>query len=932
MPTLRLVTALFLLAPNLFAAEKVDFGRDILPILSDNCFHCHGPDADARKAKLRLDVEKDAFRTRGGITTIVAGDAAGSEVYRRLVSHDAGELMPPPDSNRKLTPPQIDLVKRWIDEGAKWGKHWSFEPLPKTVPVPDVQNAAWPKNAIDSFIAARLEREKIAFAAETSREVWLRRVTLDLTGLPAAPAEQHAFAGDASPHAYAVVIDRLLAGPRHAERMAVDWLDVARFADTHGYQSDRFRAMWPYRDWVIAAFRRNQRFDEFLTWQLAGDLLPNSTQEMQLATAFNRLHMQNEEGGVVAEEFRVAYVADRVNTMGTAFLGLTFECSRCHDHKFDPIKQKDYYSLFAMFQNIDEYGQTSYFTDAMPVPALPLATPPQRQRLDELAREIVAKERQLREAHDPARFTAWTKAHPNTDMPLPQPIAEFAFDDAKTSGTLHDAAAFAAGKVGKAIELNGDNGAELPNVGHFRRVDPFTIALWLRPTQKMPRGVILHRSRAAADAGSRGYEILLEDGKLAFGMHHMWPGNSLKIVAQPTLPLDEWTHVAVSYDGSSRASGATFYVNGKPAEATVIRDGLTKDITYPSEPQLGIGYRFRDSGFKGGAIDELKIYNSGLVSDEVTSVASGRSTVAVSEEIYFARVDSESKRLRDELHGLRVAANQLVTPIADVMVMREMAEPKPAFILKRGDYTTPGEAVAADTPGFLPALPKESPRNRLGLAKWLTDPDHPLTARVTVNRLWQMMFGRGIVETSDNFGSTGAVPTHPELLDWLARDFVAHGWDVRHTLKRIALSATYRQSSRATAEQSEKDPLNALLSHYPAHRLSAEMLRDQALFAAGLLVEKVGGPSVYPYQPEGLWNEAMGRPHYPQSTGDNLYRRSLYTVWKRTAPHPQMTIFDAADRSVCSVRRQATGTPLQALGSAQRPAIRRGGALPRRTP
>ena len=923
---------LLLFAAVPLKAADVDFARDVLPILSDNCFHCHGPDEKARKAKLRLDSKEGAFRVRDGEAVIVPGKGADSELVRRLTSHDADEVMPPPKSNRKLTAKQIETIKAWVDQGAKWGTPWAFTPLKKPAPPA-------PGDPIDAFVRARLEKEGLKPSPEATREMWLRRVTLDLTGLPPTPKEVDDFSKDTSADAHAKVVDRLLASDRYGERMAADWLDVARYADTHGYQSDRARPVWPYRDWVIKAINRNQRFDEFLTWQLAGDLLPGATKEQRLATAFNRLHMQNEEGGVVEEEFRVAYVVDRVNTFATAFLGLTTECSRCHDHKFDPLTQKDFYRLFAFFQNIDESGQTSYFTTATPVPALLLSTDDQDSKIAELRTTAASRLAALQAARGAAgrRYADWKRpAHLN----VPGLVASYSFDelkgnqvanavDPKKPGNGHEAPKLVAGMVGSAAELTGENGFVFPGVGHFTRTDPFTLSLWVRTPAHAPRMVVVHHSQAPVDAGSRGYELLLENGKIAVGLHHMWPGNSLKVVTKKAIPVNTWSHVTATYDGSSAAAGVNVYIDGEPAELTVIRDGLTKDITYGNEPNLAVGYRFRDNGFKGGAVDEFRVYNRALTAAEAADVA-GRTPLAKAADLsdYYAETsDADVARARDELIAARRALSQFVNPIAEIMVMEEMREPKPAFVLKRGDYDQRGERVTADTPAVLPPMKKgqgaDAPRppNRLDLARWLTTPGHPLTARVTVNRFWQQMFGRGIVETADNFGSTGSGPTHPELLDWLAADFVEHGWDVKRLLKQLALSAPYRQSTRATPDLHAKDPDNTLLARMAPRRLTAEMLRDQALFTSGLLVEKQGGPSVYPYQPDGLWNEAMGRPNYPRSKGPDLYRRGLYTFWKRTAPPPALTVFDAADRSVCTARRQSTSTPLQALALLNDPTV-----------
>lgn len=918
--------------------DAVDFSRDVLPILSDKCFRCHGPDAGTRKADLRLDLIEGALRKKDPV--IVPGNSDESELIIRIKSSDAEELMPPPKSNLSLNAREIAILERWVEQGAEWGRHWAFV-SPRRQAVPETKRPDLARNGIDRHVLARLERESLSPAPEATKEALIRRVTLDLTGLPPTLEEIDAFLTDSAPDAYERVVDRLLASPRYGERMATNWLDLARYADTHGYQSDRYRAMWPWRDWVVRAFNGNQPFDEFLTWQLAGDLLPHATKEQRLATAFNRLHMQNEEGGVVEEEFRVAYVVDRVNTMATAFLGLTFECSRCHDHKYDPITQRDFYSLYAFFQNIDESGQTSYFTPAMPVPTLLLSDAATDRRIADLERRITAKEAELRQLRDQARtdFQAWLTAKPK-EPPLMGPTASFSFDEIK-DGKLANAAdptkpanvsegpELVAGKNGRAVELSGENGFTFPGVGHFSRVDPFSISLELQTPTRAPRFVVLHHSKAPIDAGSRGYEILLEDGRVAVGLHHMWPGNSLKVVTKAPIPSGRWVYLAMTYDGSSRADGVRVYVDGVAEPLEVIRDGLVKDITYEGgEPELALGFRFRDNGFKGGRVDDLRIDPRVLSPLEVAHLAgrpdltaawttsTAQLTASQREgllDLFLASVDPLARKQAAELHALRLEQSRLVNPIPEAMVMTELPKPKPAFVLKRGAYDAPGDPVAAGTPAALPPFPSDEPRNRLGLARWLLRPEHPLTARVTVNRFWQMMYGTGIVATSDNFGSQGAQPTHPELLDWLALEFIDSGWDVKQLLRLMATSSTYRQSSKTGPELLARDPENQLLARGPARRLTAEMLRDQALASSGLLTEWHGGPSVKPYQPEGLWEVAMGNNRYEQSKGPDLYRRSLYTFWKRTVPHPAMVAFDAAERNVCVVRRQSTSTPLQAL-------------------
>jgi hypothetical protein len=953
----RSVLYLLIFFPVTLRGQTPDFGRDVLPILSDKCFHCHGPDAKARKAGLRLDTKEGAFRVKDGVSVIAPGKSTKSELVRRIVSEDETEKMPPPEAKRDLTPQQKDILKRWIDGGAKWDQHWAFV-SPQRPQLPGVKHQDWIKQPLDQFILARLERAGIPPQPVTTKESWLRRVSFDLTGLPPSLSELDAFLQDQSPGAYEKVVDRLLASPRYGERMASEWLDLARYADTHGYQMDRYRPMWPYRDWVIKAFNQNLPYDQFVTWQLAGDLLPGASKDQRLATAFNRLHLQNEEGGVVEEEYRVSYVVDRVNTFGTSFLGLTLDCTRCHDHKYDPLTMKDYYSLFSFFQNIDESGQTTYFTNAMPVPTLLLSDEATDRKLKELRKKIADMEslltglRQVILADGTAvpnnlnkAFEAWLQSKPKS-FELPGLQGHFPFDVLKDNqspnrvegqkpakGQEHPK--LVPGKHNQAVLLDGENGFEFPGMGHFTRTDAFTISLWINTPSQAPRLVVLHHSKAPVDAGSRGYELLLEHGKVAFGLHHMWPGNALKVVAKTALQLNEWTHVAVTYDGSSRAAGIRLYLNGQLIDFEVVRDGLYKDITYDGgEPSLTLGHRFRDNGFKDGRVDELRLYSRALAELEVRAIVDPLAAERIWSKLAFQLDKAERQLLIEvflnrfhvpyqtgvgELHSLRQAESRLVNPIPEAMVMRELPRPKPCYILKRGAYDARGDAVAANTPAVLPAFPEGLPRNRLGLSRWLLHPEHPLTARVAVNRLWQQMFGTGLVETAENFGTQGARPSHPELLDWLAGEFAtptdpqATPWDMKRMLKMMALSATYRQASRADDERRRLDPDNRLLSRYPVRRLSAEMLRDQALALSNLLVEQQGGPSVKPYQPEGLWEVAMGNPKYDRGKGPDLYRRSLYTFWKRTVPPPAMVTFDAAERNVCLVRRQSTATPLQAL-------------------
>jgi mono/diheme cytochrome c family protein len=936
---LTILAAVLGTASSAFSAPaELSFNAQVRPLFSDRCLSCHGPDEKNRKAKLRLDTEQGGvFREKDGKFLVKPGAPDKSELYKRITSKDPDEKMPPPDSNLSLSESEIASIRQWIEQGAKWEKHWAFIP-PRKVTPPDVKNASWPRNDIDRFILARLDKANLTPAMEASREKLLRRVSFDLTGLPPSMEELDAFVADSSENAYEKAVDRLLASKAYGERMTIDWLDLSRYSDTHGYQADRYRAMWPWRDWVIKSFNENMPYDQFVTWQLAGDLLPHPTKEQILATGFNRHHMQTEEGGSVEEEFRVSYVVDRVDTMGTAFLALTFECSRCHDHKFDPIAQRDFYSMFSFFNNIDESGQSSYFTDSMPVPTLLLSNDDQDRKLAELKSSIHQKESQAAALRQNAKgaFEAWLANRPKEPV-LNGLVASLSFEEIKDNKVANAANAskpaaasespqLVEGYRGKAASLSGENGFVLNGLGAFSRVDPFSVSVWVRTPVVPKRAVVFHRSLAALDAASRGYEMLIENGHLSLGLHHMWPGNAMKVTSKSVLPTNEWVHLVMTYDGSSRANGLKLYWNGAETQTETVRDNLWKDIIYErGTPQLTIGFRFRDNGFRDGFVDEFKVFDRALAPIEVehlhgsTALQEALTAENLSEaqrehlfDYYLANFNPLYSKYLADLHELRGEQSKLINPIPEVMAMHEMPKPRPAFILKRGAYDAPGEPVTMNTPAAILPFKPEYPRNRLGLAKWIFDPENPLSARVAANRLWQQMFGRGIVATSDNFGSQGDLPTHPELLDWLANDLRDHNWDMKRFLKQIAMSATYRQSSRGSPESIAADPENKLLARMPAYRLSAEMLRDNALASSGLLVNKIGGAPVKPYQPEGLWEEKSGA-RYERDKGEALYRRSLYTFWKRTSPPPTMVSFDAAERNTCIVRRQVTSTPLQSL-------------------
>jgi len=921
---------------------RVDFNYHIKPLLSDRCFTCHGPDEKARKARLRLDTPEGAFKALdGGMFVVKPGDLAHSEIVRRITSTDPDEMMPPPKSNLTLNQDEIALLRRWIKQGAEWKRHWAFIPV-GNVPVPAVKNKKWPRNDIDRFVLARLESERLKPSPEATKERWLRRVTFDLTGLPPTLAEIDGFVADKSPDAYEKVADRLLASPSYGERMAVEWLDVARYADTYGYQADRFNHLWPWRDWVISAFNRNVRINDFIRWQIAGDLLPGATREQKIATAFNRLHRQTNEGGSVDEEFRVEYNADRVHTTAGAFLGLTMECARCHDHKYDPISQKDYYRLFAFFNSTEESGLYSHFTDAIPSPTVMLyKDDAEEKKHNDLKQAIAAKEKALAGYRGSATgsFEQWL-TDTNELPPLKGLLAHYSFDEVKLKrvanlvgtnhpGALSEPPRMVSGRFGQALQFEGEDSVKVEKFADFKRSAPFSFSLWLNTTEELPEIVVLHHQQAGSDSGYQGYQLLLEDGRASFALIHFWPGNAIKVRMKEKLKLNTWSHVGITYDGSSRAAGLKLFLNGQLAPTEVVKDQLFKD--FANGQPLALAARFRSRGFKDGMIDELKVFDRCLTPLEMEA-ASGRSAEfqfglvrnrlraglesgAAKEgmlDYYLANFDDGHAKHLAELKKLRDEENTFANSIREIMGMGDLPAPRPTYVLKRGEYDKRGETVEPGTPESILAFDASVPRTRFGLAQWLIDPKNPLTSRVLVNRYWQLFFGRGLVVTAEDFGSQGALPTHPELLDWLAKHFIDSGWDLKALHKLIVTSATYRQSSQAPPQLLARDPDNKLLARGPKTRLTAEMLRDGALSAAGLLAPKIGGPSVKPYQPEGIWEDTAGSKYEPDK-GDGLYRRSLYTFWKRTAPHPMMTTFDASERNNCTVRRQATSTPLQAL-------------------
>jgi hypothetical protein len=921
--------------------QKIDFDRDIRPIFSENCFACHGPDEAKRKAGLRLDLKDSVFKpAKSGAVPIIPGKADQSVLIQKVSSTDDDERMPPPKSEKRLTPAQVELLRRWVEQGAEYRRHWAFLP-PQRPPVPSVKQANWPRNPIDAFILARLEKEGLPPRPEANRRTLIRRLSLDLVGLPPTPEEVDAFLADESANAYEQLVERLLASPHYGERMAVDWLDAARYADTHGYHIDPGRDMTHWRDWVIRAYNQNLPFDKFTIEQLAGDLLPNPTTEQKIASGFNRNNMINFEGGAIPEEYQTAYVVDRVNTTSTTWLGLTVACAQCHDHKFDPVTQKDYYRFYAFFNHVPENGLDGQRGNAVPLLRLP--TPKMEAALAKLSDQLkVAEDASKKLENDlPDRQAAWEKQFalaPAKSKEGDGLLARFRLEEGALFSRLPNGVVVAThqgshppvsgpGKMAEAIQLDGEGESFAADVSwNWDYTNGFSFGAWLRSTEK--GGAVLSKMATPL----RGFDLLLKGGKIGVDLISQLPDNTLQVQTKEPFPKDVWFHVLVTYDGSSHAEGLRIYVNGRQGEVEAKHDKLTGTIL--NSAPLRIGGRPDSSDF-AGAIDDLCFYDRCLTQQEaedlagepyreIAAIRAPNRTEAQQQELrrYFKEFqDPAFQHAQQEVARLRQAKADFDHTIPTTMVMQEMATPRDTFILIRGQYDKHGDKVTPGVPAFLGPWPEGAPTNRLGLAKWLVSPDQPLTARVIVNRYWQMYFGVGLVKTAEDFGSQGEYPSHPELLDWLASEFVRSGWDVKAMQRLIVESATYRQTSSATSDLVAKDPENRLLARGPRLRLPAEFIRDQALAISGLLNSSIGGASVSPYQPSGLWEELAYRDDgrnwtaqtYEQSHGAALYRRTMYTFWKRTSPPPTLTTFDAPDRETCVVRRPRTNTPLQAL-------------------
>ncbi|MEL6105722.1 MAG: DUF1553 domain-containing protein [Planctomycetota bacterium] len=912
-------------------AADLRFDRDIRPILSDKCFFCHGPDNENREADLRLDIEELAKAD-----SIVPGDADASELVRRILSKDPDEIMPPPGAHKELSADEIQRLTQWIDEGADWSEHWAFG-KPEPFPMDDPTDP-WVGNPIDAYVLAELKSNGKRGLPQASREKLIRRLSFDLTGLPPTIEEVDAFLADDSDEAYEKLVDRLLGSSHYGERMAVMWMDAARYGDTSVYHADGPRDMWAWRDAIVNAYNDNMPFDQFSILQLAGDLIPDAPLEQRILAGFNRNNGTTDEGGAIAEEYRIEYAVDRVKTTSTVWMGLTMECAQCHDHKYDPITQEEYYKFFAFFNVSSDGGMQTRKGNAAPTMEIP--DPEKQQQLPATLKRLAAAREQLKQHRRNCEFEfeQWFAGarFAEPDAAPSDPFIQFQLEENKARGLVGQVDKQRKGKVhgknqwvktprGHGLRFDGGNYADLGDLANFERDQAFSYGGWVKPN-KNAHGALLARMD---DANAfRGFDVLCGDSRVEVHLIHAWPENAVKVKTNQGLKPEQWQHLFVTYDGTSKASGLKIYLDGKELEWSIERDGLSETIK--TERSLLIGSRHPGSRFKG-EIDEVSVFDRRLTDAEVAALA-GASAIgpllAIEPETlsddqlatlrthYLENKDRDYPKLKQAVDRLVAEETELKKPLTTVMVMGNQEKPRDTFILDRGAYDSPTDRkVEPGTLSVLPPMKEDLPRNRLGMAKWLFQDDHPLTARVAVNRYWQLFFGTGLVATPQDFGAQGEFPSHPELLDWLAVDFRENGWNVKRLIKQIVMSSTYRQRSAAERTAFEEDPSNRSLARGPRFRLQGEFIRDNALFVSGLLVDRLGGPGVKPYQPPGLWKEVSlgGNPRFVQDKGDKLYRRSLYTYWKRSAPPPSMQIFDAPTREKCTVARARTNTPLQAL-------------------
>lgn len=924
--------------PALAADDRVIFNRDVRPIIAEYCYHCHGPDPGSRKEGIRFDREDGFFGDRDGSgPTVVKGQPEKSALFTRITTKDEDEVMPPPKEHKTLKPAEIAVIKKWIEQGAEWQPHWAFiAPVAKTVP-------AIAKHPVDAFVREKLAASGLKPSPQADKRTLARRVALDLTGLPPSPEVVESFMNDSAPNAYEKLVDSLLASPHYGEHRARYWLDAARYGDTHGLHIDNYREMWPYRDWVIAAFNRNQRFDEFTVEQIAGDLLPNATREQHVATGFHRCNITTAEGGTIPEENLANYAKDRVETTSWVWLGLTSNCAACHDHKFDPITQKDFYAMTAFFRNTTQDHSDRNVRDTAPVIVIPSGE--DAKRLDAIPAEIAATNTSIAERQKTlgADFEKWqasakaasiealTQTHSLVaHLPLNDNAATLkaTISGKPTTFPLPKNIVWKPdGKSGPAPQVGNQASIELGEIGDFDKADAFSASAWFfRPAATTGSGSII--SRMDKDSKFRGWDVYYVNNEIAVHLVSAWPNNALKVsTTDEAGKPDMWRHITVSYDGSGKASGVKIYVSGKLRKTKIETDKLKGSIRTKVPFFIGRRANAEDETFTG-SVQDVRVYNGVLSAKQALAIYELPDLRIILGKPVPARTPEEKQRLlafysvgdpRSNELSAKVAALetekveiQKRSPVTHVQMEKAGSQPM-ARLLSRGQYDQPKEELKPAIIAALHPMPAGAPGNRLGLAQWLVAKDNPLTARVTVNRFWQEIFGTGIVKTSEDFGIMSEAPSHPALLDWLAVEFVKTGWDVKQFMRLLVTSETYKQS----AGFSKEDPENRLLARAPRYRMDAEVLRDYALAASGIMSAKLGGPSVRPYQPDGVW-EAVAMPNsdtgkYKRDTGESLYRRSLYTFWKRCAPPASLEIFGAPSRETCTIRRERTNTPLQAL-------------------
>ncbi len=924
--------------------DVIDFNDHVQPILSENCYHCHGPDSSTRepsKAHLRLDREEYAFLPRAnGEPTIIKGDPDRSELIARIISKDPDEVMPTPKSHKKpLKDYEVAILKKWIKQGAPYEEHWSFIPPAK----PAVPEGAWGVNAVDKFIGRKhLAKNLEANKPEEAGRLY-RRLSFDITGLPPKPEDVDAFREAASkdlPAAVKAAVDQLVTTDGYAEHFARHWLDAARYADTHGIHIDNYRSIWPYRDWVIEAFRKNMPFDDFTIAQIAGDLLPNRTLEDQIATGFNRCLPTTGEGGAIAEEYESIYATERTETTSAVWLGLTTGCAACHDHKFDPISQKDFYTMTAFFRNTTMKAMDK--NNASHPPNVFAPRPDDRPRWNELSKKIAAVEKSIKARRKDAEkdYHQWMTAQGTTPIEDaindPDVFLPLAVTDGKISGTVNGeektwefkGSTKSTKDYGDITRVSGIN-VDLGNTAIFDARDQVTFGGYLFVDGNSTGPII---SRMNESNAHRGWDLWLEGGRLASHIVDSWPAKAIKAATKSPLPRKRWHHIMVTYDGTAAPEKSlTIYVNGKAQSIKYSQKGPVGSILTDAPTRLGA--RHPDNRLKGQAfLHSFQFYKRKLTPSEVQIAAKKTNinqllAIEIDQrnkqqngaifDYYINKIDQPTKELITQKRPLVAAQNKLRSKGAVTLVMEEKKGEAFAHILERGEYNLKEEKVAAAIPELFQEPGDDKPKNRLDLAKWLVSEKNPLTARVTVNRIWYYFFGRGLVETTEDFGIMGGRPSHPELLDYLAVEFMENDWDMHHIIRLITNSATYQQSGLVTSANREKDPTNILLWRTPRHRLEAEQLRDMSLAASGLLVDRIGGPPVKPYQPKGIWEAVAMKQsntrHYKEDRGQGLYRRSIYTFLKRSAAPPNMEILNAPTREVFCVRRDRTNTPLQAF-------------------